>query len=74
MWQGYSTDGNFYKIFLTETFLSSSLVSEYDRLKIEGYNFITSDNRSDLKKGGICVYYKKHVPLIKRGDLSMFSK
>ena len=47
--QGYITERNF-DICLSETFLNSSLDSEDDRLKIEGYNLIRSDHPSGSKK------------------------
>ena len=54
---------------LSETFLNSSLDRDDDRLKIEGYNLIGLDDPSGLKKGGVCIYYKEHIPLIRRDDL-----
>ena len=42
--QVYSTDQNFHKICLSETFLNSSLDREDARLKIEGYNLIRPEN------------------------------
>ena len=71
--QGYMTERNFDIICLSETFLNSSLDSEDDRLKIEGYNLIRSDHPSDSKKGGVCVYYKEHIPLVRRDDLCTLS-
>ena len=67
--QGYITDENFDKICLSETFLNSSLNRDDGRLKVEVYNLISSDDTSDLKKEGVCIYYKQHIPLIRRNDL-----
>ena len=53
----------------SETFRKSSFNREDDRLRIENYNVIRSGNHSGLKKGGECIYYKEHVPLIRRDDL-----
>ena len=64
---------NFDIICLSEAFLNSSLDSEDDRLKIEGYNLIRSDHPSGSKKGGVCVYYKEHIPLVRRDDLCTLS-
>ena len=71
--QGYTTEHNFNIICLSETFLNSSLDSKDDRLKIEGYNLIRSDHPSASKKGGVCVYYKEHIPLVRRDDLCTLS-
>ena len=66
---GYIIDCNFGIICLSETFLKSSFNREDDKLKIEGYNLIRSDNPSALKKGGECIYYNEHIPFIRRNDL-----
>ena len=74
--QGYITEiteRNFDIICLSETFLNSSLNSEGNRLKVEGYNLIRSDHPSGSKKGGACVYYKEHIPLVRRDDLCTLS-
>ena len=55
---------------LTETFLNSSIPSDDNRITIDGYNLIRSDHPSDSKKGGVCIYYKKHIPLILRDDIN----
>ena len=49
--------------------MNSSIQSVDDKIKIDGYNLIRSDHPSDLKRGGVCIYYKEHVPLIKCDDL-----
>ena len=56
-------------ICLSETFLNSSIQNDDDRIKIDGYNLIRSDHPSDSKKGGVCIYYKEHISLIKRDDI-----
>ena len=61
-------------MYLSETFLNSSLHRDDDRLNIEGYTLIRSDDPSDLRKGGVCIYYKQHILLIIRDDLCFLSK
>ena len=67
--QAYITQRNYDIICLSETFLNSSIQSDDDKIKIDGYNLIRSDHPSDSKRGGVCIYYKEHIPLIKRDDL-----
>ena len=62
------TDCNFDIICLSEAFLNSPLNREDDRLKIEGYDLIRSDNPNRLKTEDVCIYYKEHIPLIRRDD------
>ena len=68
--QAFITQRNYDIICLTETFLNSSIPSDDTKIKIDGYNLIRSDHPSDSKKGGVCIYYKKHIPLILRDDIN----
>ena len=68
--QAYITQRNYDIICLTETFLNSSILSDDNRIKIDGYNLIRSDHPSDSKKGGVCICYKEHTPLILRDDIN----
>ena len=49
--------------------MNSSIQSDDNRIKIDGYNLIRSDHPSDSKKGGVCIYSKYHIPLVKRHDI-----
>ena len=49
--------------------LNSSIEINDDRSLIDGYHLITADHPSDSKKVGVCIYYKEHIPLIKRDDI-----
>ena len=67
--QAYITQYNYDIICLSETFLNSSIQSDDNRIKLDGYNLIRSDHPSDLKRGGVCIYYKEHIPLVKHDDI-----
>ena len=56
-------------ICLIETFLDSSIDNDDDRIPIPGYNLLRTDHSSNTKRGGVCIYYKDHLPIIKRNDL-----
>ena len=43
--------------------------TNYDRISIDGYNLIRADYTIDSKKSGVRIYYKEHIPLIKRDDI-----
>ena len=66
--QAYITDQNFVIVCLTVT-LNSSIKNYDHNLKIDGYNWIRSNDPSDSKKGGACIYYKEHNPFIRCDDL-----
>ena len=60
---------NYDIICLTETFLDSTIDNDDDRISIPGYNLLRADHPSNTKRGGVCIYYKDHLPIIKRNDL-----
>ena len=50
-------------IFLSETYLDSSILPQDPNLEMQGYTSIREDHLSNVKRGGVCVYYKNHLPL-----------
>ena len=67
--QAYIIQNNYDIICLSETFLNSSIQTNDDRISIDGYNLIRADHPSDSKRGGVCIYYKEHIPPIKRDGI-----
>ena len=53
-------------ICLSETFLDSSISNDAVRINIKGYNLLRADNPISKKRGGVCMYYKEHLSIIKR--------
>ena len=56
-------------ICLSETFLNSTNSNDDERINIKGHNLLRVDRPSNKKRGGVCMYYKEHLPIIKRDDL-----
>ena len=50
-------------IYLSETYLDSSVAPDDENLEISGYSLVRSDHPSNNKRGGVCVYYKNVLPL-----------
>ena len=50
-------------ICLAETYLDSSIPSDSDNLELPGYNFVRTDNPTNTKRGGFCIYYHNSLPL-----------
>ena len=50
-------------ICISETFLDSSFATDESSLNFNGYKLIRSDHPSDVKRGGICIYYKDTLPI-----------
>ena len=61
---------NFDIICLSETFLDSSIDISATSININGYSLLRADHPSNTKRGGVCVYYKNYLHVIRRIDLS----
>ena len=48
-------------ICLSETCLDSSTPDSL--LEIDGYNLIRADHPDNIKRGGVCIYYKESLPV-----------
>ena len=57
-------------ICLSGTFLDSSIPIDDNRLSIPGYSMMRADHPSNTKRGGVCLYYKEHLRIIRRNDIS----
>ena len=61
--KAYITVHKFDIICLSETYLDSSTRPDDDNLEIEGYDIARADHLTNTKRGGVCIYYKKCLPL-----------
>ena len=46
-----------------ETYLHSSILHDDNNLPIPGYNLYREDHPLNVKRGGVCIYYKISLPL-----------
>ena len=67
--QAYLIQHNYDIVCISETFLNSTIQDDDESIKIDGYTLIRSDHPSDSKRGGVGIYYKEKISLIKRDDL-----
>ena len=67
--EAYIATSNFDLLCVSETFLDSSISNDDNRINIAGYSLLRADHRSNTKKGGVCIYYKNFLPLIKTDDI-----
>ena len=58
-------------ICLSETYLDSSISDNL--IDIEGYKLIRADHPDDIKRGGVCIYYKESLP-VRAISLSSFKE
>ena len=59
----YISIQDFNIICLSETYLTSTIDIKDENLKIPGYIMYCADHPSDVKRGGVCIYYKTMPPL-----------
>ena len=48
-------------VCLSETYLDSSTPNGL--LEIDGYNLVGADHPNNMKRGGVCIYYKESLPV-----------
>ena len=48
-------------ICLSETYLDSTIPDSL--LEIDGYNLVRADHPNNIKRGGVCIYYKESHPV-----------
>ena len=70
MLEAYNALHNYDLICISESFLDSSYSSNSHELKLQGYELIRADHPNDTKRGGVCIYYKDHLPIKQRNDIS----
>ena len=51
-------------------FVGSSIPIDDNRLSILCYSIRRADHPSNTKEGEVCLYYKEHLPIIRRDDIS----
>ena len=61
--RAYITAHSFDVICLSETYLDSSISHDENHLQIPGYNLYRVDHPLNIKRGGVCIYYKISLPL-----------
>ena len=59
----YNTINKFDVIYLTESYLDSSIASDNDNLNIKGYNPYRADHPNNVKRGGACAYIRESLPV-----------
>ena len=61
--QVYNAINRFDIICLSETYLDNSYHTDDDQLTFPGYNLIRADNPNNIKRGGVCIYYRGSLPV-----------
>ena len=61
-------------ICISESFLNSDYATDDPRLCIQGYVMARSDDPSNTKRGCVCIYYKEHMPFVRRTDIAFLDE
>ena len=72
--EAYAITHNIDIIFLSETFLDFSYSNDDWKLQLSGYSLIRADHPRNLKRGGVCIVYKEHLPLICKSNLTFLEE
>ena len=60
--EAYNAVNKFDIICLSESFLDSSILTENNNLKINGYKMVRADHPNNVKRGGVCAYVRETLP------------
>ena len=60
--EAYYAVNKFDIICLSESFLDSSILTENNNLKINGYKMVRADHPNNVKRGGVCAYVRESLP------------
>ena len=61
--QAYNTIHDFDTICLSKSYLDSTVSSDNDNLYIRDYKLVRTDDPLNIKRGGVCVYFKESLPV-----------
>ena len=67
--QAMATTHGYDVIWLSLMFLNFSFNSLDDWINTEGYNLVRANHPNNNKRGGVCMYFKEHLPILRHGDL-----
>ena len=68
--EDFITSNNFDLVCMSKIFLDSTIPNVDVDIQVNGYSLITADHLNDIKRGGVCIYFKESLPLIRRNDLT----
>ena len=59
----YNTVNKFVIIHLSDTFIDSSILTENNNLKLNGYKMVKADHPNNVKRGSVCAYVRASLPV-----------
>ena len=61
--KAYNTVNKFVIIHLSDTFIDSSILTESNNLKLNGYKMVKADHPNNVKRGSMCAYVRASLPV-----------
>ena len=58
----FITNNNFDLVCMSETFLDSTLLKDDVNIQINRYSLLRADHPNNIKRGGVCIYFKESLP------------
>ena len=74
MIEAFISTHNFDILCLPESLLDSTIDINDGNINISGYAVLRADHPSNSKRGGVCIYFKQSLPLIRNDNLSTVQK
>ena len=56
--EAFITSNNFELVFLSKTFLGSTIPNDDANIQINGYSLLRADHLNNIKRGGVCIISK----------------
>ena len=60
--EAFITSNNFDLVCLPQTFLDSTIPKDDVNIQINGYSLLRADHPNNIKRGGVCIYFKESLP------------
>ena len=68
--EAFITSNNFDLVCLSKTFIDSTIPDDDVNIQINGYSLLRDDHPNEIKREGVCIYFKESLPSIRRNDLT----
>ena len=65
---------NFAILCLSETFSDLTIDLNDGNINIDGYSIFRADHPSNNKHGGVCIYFKRSLPSVRKDNLSIMQE
>ena len=61
-------------LYVCLKFILTQIPSDHISIELEGYKLVRADHLNNVKRGGVCIYYKESLPVRLINLLFIFKK